>query len=93
MILILFLIKINKYVWSFSTEKESDEYKINYISNEINGKNKGLNNIDLFEFILNQQNEEEIQLKYSDLSLSSNFKYEKNGIEKIEFLLYLLIIL
>ena len=33
------------------------------------------------------------QLKYSDLSLSSNFKYEKNGIEKIEFLLYLLIIL
>ena len=93
MILILFLIKINKYVWSFSIEKESDEYKINYISNEINGKNKGLNNIELFEFILNQQNEEEIQLKYSDLSLSSNFKYEKNGIEKIEFLLYLLIIL
>ena len=93
MILILFLIKINKYVWSFSIEKESDEYKINYISNEINGKNKGLNNIDLFEFILNQQNEEEIQLKYSDISLSSNFKYEKNGIEKIEFLLYLLIII
>ena len=86
--------KKKRYLCSFSTEINNGEYQINYNSNKLNGNIKGLNNINQFEFILNQPTENEKKLKYNDLSLSSDFENKnvdklivlKNNIERIEYL-------